>query len=192
MRCAARATSCACRSGPALLGRVVDPLGRPLDGKGPIASEALRADRAPGAGDHRSRPRDRAGADRTSSWSMRCSRSAAASASSSSATAPSARRRSRSTRSSIRRPATSSASMSRSARRVRACGAPSTRSSRSGAPERCIFVVAGIGQLAWPAMDRALRRLHDGGVFSRPRPACPGRRRRSDASMPPPTAKSRC
>jgi F-type H+-transporting ATPase subunit alpha len=27
--------------GPALLGRVVDPLGRPLDGKGPIASDAL-------------------------------------------------------------------------------------------------------------------------------------------------------
>src|SRR5471032_2979841 len=27
--------------GPALLGRVVDPLGRPLDGKGPIATEKL-------------------------------------------------------------------------------------------------------------------------------------------------------
>ncbi len=27
--------------GPALLGRIVDPLGRPLDGKGPVASEAL-------------------------------------------------------------------------------------------------------------------------------------------------------
>src|SRR3984893_9762050 len=27
--------------GPALLGRVVDPLGRPLDGKGPIASDML-------------------------------------------------------------------------------------------------------------------------------------------------------
>ena len=40
-RCAARAKSCACRSGPALLGRVVDPLGRPLDGKGPVAADTL-------------------------------------------------------------------------------------------------------------------------------------------------------
>ena len=50
--------------GPALLGRVVDPLGRPLDGKGPIAAETLRTDRAPGTGDHRPRSRDPAGADR--------------------------------------------------------------------------------------------------------------------------------
>ena len=27
--------------GPALLGRIVDPLGRPLDGKGPIAAAAM-------------------------------------------------------------------------------------------------------------------------------------------------------
>ena len=37
--CAAPAKWCACRSGPALLGRVVDPLGRPLDGGAPIAAE---------------------------------------------------------------------------------------------------------------------------------------------------------
>ena len=80
--------------GPALLGRVVDPLGRPLDGKGPIARRDAGADRAAGAGDHRPRPRDASRCRPASSSSTRCSRSAAASANSSSATAPSARPRS--------------------------------------------------------------------------------------------------
>ena len=52
--------------GPALLGRVVDPLGRPLDGGPPVEAVRVRADRAPGAVDHRPRPGHRAGADRHS------------------------------------------------------------------------------------------------------------------------------
>jgi F0F1-type ATP synthase alpha subunit len=49
--------------GEALLGRIVDPLGRPLDGKGPIEAGTV-ANRTPGAVDHRARSCDRAGADR--------------------------------------------------------------------------------------------------------------------------------
>ena len=50
--------------GEALLGRIVDPLGRPLDGKGADRGRGASADRAPRALDHRTRSRDRAGADR--------------------------------------------------------------------------------------------------------------------------------
>ena len=38
--------------GPALLGRIVDPLGRPLDGAGPITAESLEANRTPSANHH--------------------------------------------------------------------------------------------------------------------------------------------
>ena len=50
--------------GPELLGRVVDALGAPIDGKGPINADAHRADRARGAGRHLPQVREPAGADR--------------------------------------------------------------------------------------------------------------------------------
>ena len=49
-----------------------------------------------------------------------------------------------------------------------------------GAPERCIFVVASASAAPGSAMDRALCRLHDGGIFSRSRPARSRRHRRHD------------
>src|SRR6266542_4318308 len=88
--------------GQALLGRVVDPLGRPIDDKGPIAAKKTRpVERIAPASSSGSRwtPRSR----RASRRSTRSFRSAAASASSSSATARQARPRSPSTRSSIKR-----------------------------------------------------------------------------------------
>ncbi len=50
--------------GEALIGRVVNPLGQPLDGKGPIETDTLPAHRAPGAGRRRPEERPRAAADR--------------------------------------------------------------------------------------------------------------------------------
>jgi len=38
--------------GPELLGRVIDPLGRPLDGAGPLQTQAPLADRKTSSGDH--------------------------------------------------------------------------------------------------------------------------------------------
>ena len=61
-----------------------------------------------------------------------------------------------------------------------------------GAPERCIVVVAEAGELARPAMDRAFRRLHHGRIFSRSRPACARRHRRSDQTRREPIARSPC
>ena len=43
--------------GDGLLGRVIDPLGNPLDGKGPVAAGPTPAGRAPGAAHHGSRAR---------------------------------------------------------------------------------------------------------------------------------------
>ena len=113
--------------GPGLLGRVVDPLGRPLDGKGPIVAETLEPIERPAPAiidrDLVTQPvqtglvvvdtlfalgrgqRELIIGDRAS-----------------------ARPRSPSTRSSTRKTATSSASISRSARKARASGAPSMRS----------------------------------------------------------------
>ena len=50
--------------GPELLGRVVDALGNPIDGKGPLKTKRHRADRARRAGRHLSQEREPAGADR--------------------------------------------------------------------------------------------------------------------------------
>jgi hypothetical protein len=50
--------------GESLLGRIVDPLGRPLGRKGGNRGRGPVADRAPGALDHRTRSRDTACADR--------------------------------------------------------------------------------------------------------------------------------
>ncbi len=50
--------------GPELLGRVVDALGKPIDGKGPLNAKAERAHRARGAGRDLSQERQPAGADR--------------------------------------------------------------------------------------------------------------------------------
>ena len=47
-------------------------------------------------------------------------------------------------------------------------------------------------QLARPAMDRAFRRLHHGGIFPRPRPARAGRDRRPDQARRHAIARSRC
>jgi F-type H+-transporting ATPase subunit alpha len=48
----------------ALLGRVIDPLGRPLDGRPVPRLSRNLADRAPGSGDHRARSRLRTGGNR--------------------------------------------------------------------------------------------------------------------------------
>ena len=50
--------------GPNLLGRVVDALGQPIDGKGPINANATGADREGGAGRDRAQVGKSAGADR--------------------------------------------------------------------------------------------------------------------------------
>ena len=50
--------------GPELLGRVVDALGNPIDGKGPINAKQTAPDRARGAGRHLQQERVAAGADR--------------------------------------------------------------------------------------------------------------------------------
>ena len=67
--------------GQALLGRVVDPLGRPLDDKGPIDDEEDPPGRAHRPRRHRPPVGRHAGPDRASRRSTRSSRSAAASAS---------------------------------------------------------------------------------------------------------------
>ena len=43
--------------GDGLLGRVIDPLGKPLDGKGPVCRGPALAHRTPGAAYHGSRAR---------------------------------------------------------------------------------------------------------------------------------------
>ena len=50
--------------GPELLGRVVDALGNPIDGKGPIKATRTAPDRARRAGRHLPQVREPAGADR--------------------------------------------------------------------------------------------------------------------------------
>ena len=45
-RCAAPAASCRFRSARRMIGRVVNALGEPIDGKGPIATDAVQPDRA--------------------------------------------------------------------------------------------------------------------------------------------------
>ena len=50
--------------GPGLLGRVIDPLGRPLDRDEAVDAEAFHPIEAGGPGDHRPRARLRAGRDR--------------------------------------------------------------------------------------------------------------------------------
>ncbi len=57
--------------GAGLLGRVVDPLGRPLDDKGPISVDRHPARRADRPGRHRPAVRRHAGADRASRPSTR-------------------------------------------------------------------------------------------------------------------------
>ena len=50
--------------GDGLLGRVVNPLGEPVDGKGPLSNPIPRAHGDPGAGHHRPQAGARADADR--------------------------------------------------------------------------------------------------------------------------------
>jgi F-type H+-transporting ATPase subunit alpha len=52
--------------GPGLLGRVVSPIGAPLDGGPPIVAERTDPVERPAPGHRRPRPRDRAAADRAS------------------------------------------------------------------------------------------------------------------------------
>ena len=53
--------------GEGLLGRVIDPLGRPLDGNGPVAASDRLPHRTHGAAHHGSRGRHRAASDRAQS-----------------------------------------------------------------------------------------------------------------------------
>ena len=57
--------------GEALLGRVVDPLGNPLDGSGPIETTETAAARVQGAGRRRAPAGEGAAADRASRRSTR-------------------------------------------------------------------------------------------------------------------------
>ena len=76
-----RAASSKCRWARRLLGRVVDALGNPIDGKGPVNAKPSRADRARGAG--RDLPQERVASRCRPATrpSMRWCRSAADSAS---------------------------------------------------------------------------------------------------------------
>ena len=67
--------------GPELIGRVVNALGQPIDGKGPINAKMTDADREGGARRDRAPEREPADADRLEVRSTRWCRSAAASAS---------------------------------------------------------------------------------------------------------------
>ena len=67
--------------GDEMLGRVVNALGQPVDGKGPIPTTRFAADRAHRARRRRSPAGPRAAADRPQGHRRRWSRSAAASAS---------------------------------------------------------------------------------------------------------------
>ncbi len=67
--------------GEAMIGRVVDALGQPIDDKGPIASTETLPSRAAGAGHHRSPGSARADGDRPQGHRRHDSRSAADSAS---------------------------------------------------------------------------------------------------------------
>ena len=67
--------------GEAMIGRVVDALGEPIDGKGPIITTAVQSGRAPGARRDRAPAGQAADADRHQGHRLHDSRSAAASAS---------------------------------------------------------------------------------------------------------------
>ena len=67
--------------GKGLLGRVVDALGNPIDGKGPIEADRAQPRRGQGAGHHPAQVGARAGPDRPQGARRAGSRSAAASAS---------------------------------------------------------------------------------------------------------------
>ena len=67
--------------GKGLLGRVVDGLGNPIDGKGPLATTERRLVEVKAPGHHPAQVGERADADRPQGRSTRWSRSAAASAS---------------------------------------------------------------------------------------------------------------
>ena len=177
--------------GPALLGRVVDPLGRPLDGKGPIATDALEPIERPapaiidrdlvtqpvqtglvvvdtlfalGRGQRELIIGDRAIGKTTIAIDTIINQKT----------------------SDIVCVYVAVGQKSSSVRRaIDAIQA-------AGAPERCIIVVAGAGEFARAAMDRALRRLHHGGVFSRSRPARADRGRRSHQARRHAIARSRC
>jgi F-type H+-transporting ATPase subunit alpha len=147
--------------GPALLGRVLDPLGRPLDGGAPVeAADWLPAERpAPGILE---RELVHEPVHTGTWWWTRCSRSGAARASSSSATAAPARRRWHSTRcwpSATER----SASTSRWGRKRVGGGGH-----RGRAPPRraaALHLVVASGRCPRPAMAGAFRGLFHGQYF---------------------------
>ena len=85
--------------GDGLLGRVVNALGEPIDGRGPLTNVEQPAHGDPGARHHRPQAGARAAADRHQGHRLDDADRPRASASSSSATARPARRRSASTRS---------------------------------------------------------------------------------------------
>ena len=92
--------------GDAMIGRVVNGLGVPIDDKGPINTDQVHSDRASGSRRHRPPAGERADGHRTEGHRLDDSRSAADSANSSSAIARPARPPSRSTPSSTARAAT--------------------------------------------------------------------------------------
>jgi F-type H+/Na+-transporting ATPase subunit alpha len=162
--------------GPALLGRVVDPLGRPLDEKGPIAADRLEPIERPapaiidrdlvvrpvqtglvvvdtlfalGRGQRELIIGDRAIGKTTIAVDTIINQKT----------------------SDIVCVYVAVGQKSSSVRR--AIDAIQSR----GAPERCIVLVAGSASSPRTAMGRTLRRLHHGGAFSGPRPARPDRDR---------------
>ena len=127
--------------GEALIGRVVNPLGQPLDGKGPIQTDKFRPieSPAPGVIDRRaSMSRCRPVSRQSTRWCP----SAAVSGSSSSVTARRVRRPWPSTPSSTKKAATSSAFTSPSGRRRRPLRASWRRLKKHGAMDYTIVVSA--------------------------------------------------
>ena len=120
--------------GDEMLGRVVNALGQPIDGKGPIADDAVPADRAPRARRRRSPAGARAAADRPQGHRRDDPDRPRPARADHRRPPDRARPPSRSTRSSTRRTPASSASTTRSARSSRrsrrSCG-------RSRKPTRC-------------------------------------------------------
>ncbi len=164
--------------GPGLLGRVIDPLGRPLDRDEAIAAEAFHPDRTAGAGDRRSRARQRAGRDR------RARRRRAVCARARSARAHHRRPRHRQDGDRGRYDHQPEAlrhdlrlCRGRTARDRGRAGDRGGQAIRRAGPLRVRRRLGGVFRRA--AMDCALRRLHRRRIFPRQGRPCAGRRRRS-------------
>ena len=165
--------------GPSLLGRIVDPLGRPLDERAACREQGLRAHRAPRAGDHRPRFRQRAGLYGLAGHRFDVRPRARP--------ARTDHRRSGDRQDRDRRRLHHQPEEQRHHLRLRrdrpevVDGQARHRSHQDARRARTLHLRRRqcVGRPG-PAMARALFRLHHGGILSRPRPARAGRHRRHD------------